>query len=170
MKEDIKKEKNIKKKRKTALIVLAALIVVSAAAELIINAGKEDVANVHIQIRCDNVAEAMDTLKDPALAEYIPEDGIAMARLKYIAAEGDSVLQILEKICSNNNIEVKKDKDGLIESIGYLKNGDCGEDSGWVYMVNGKLMDENPADVKVTDGDEIVWTFTLNGGRDVENV
>ena len=114
----MKKEKDIKVKRKAALIVLAVLIVVSAAAELIINAGKEDVANVHIQIRCDKVAEAPETLVDPALEEYIPEDGIAMARLKYIAKEGDSVLEILEKICSNNNIEVKKDKEGLVETIG----------------------------------------------------
>ena len=66
------KEKNIKKKRKAALIVLAVLIVVSAAAELIINAGKEDTANVHIQIRCDEVAEAPEILTDPALAEDIP--------------------------------------------------------------------------------------------------
>ena len=128
--------------------VLAVLIVASAAAELIINAGTEDTANVHIQIRCDEVAEAPEMLTDPALAEYIPEDGIAMARLKYIAKEGDSVLQILEKICKNNNIEVKKTEDGLIEAIGYLKNGDC----------------------KVMGGEEIVWAFTLNGGNDIENV
>ena len=142
------KEKNVKAKRKAALIVLAVLIVVSAAAELIINAGKEDTANVHVQIRCDEVAEAPEMLTDPALAEYIPEDGIALARLKYIAKEGDSVLQILEKICKNNNIEVKKTEDGLIEAIGYLKNGDC----------------------KVKGDEEIVWTFTLNGGSDIENV
>ena len=164
------KEKNIKKKRTAALIVLAVIIVVSTAAELIINAGKEDTANVHIQIRCDEVAEAPEMLTDPALAEYIPEDGVAMARLKYIAKEGDSVLQILEKICKNNNIEVKKTEDGLIEAIGYLKNGDCGEGSGWVYTVNGKLMDENPADYIVRDGDEIVWAFSLNGGSDIENL
>ena len=164
------KEKNVKAKRKTALIVLAVLIVVSAAAELIINAGKEDAANVHIQIRCDEVAEAPEMLTDPALAEYIPEDGIALARLKYIAKEGDSVLQILEKICKNNNIEVKKTEDGLIEAIGYLKNGDCGEGSCWVYTVDGKLMSDNPADSKVKGGEDIVWTFALNGGRDIENV
>ena len=164
------KEKNVKAKRKTALIVLAVLIVVSAAAELIINAGKEDTANVHIQIRCDEVAEAPEMLTDPALTEYIPEDGIALARLKYIAKEGDSVLQILEKICKNNNIEVKKTEDGLIEAIGYLKNGDCGEGSCWVYTVDGKLMSDNPADCKVKGGEDIVWTFALNGGHDIENV
>lgn len=162
------KEKNIKKKRKAALIVLAVLIVVSAAAELIINAGKEDTANVHIQIRCDEVAEAPEMLTDPALAEYIPDDGIAMARLKFIANEGDSVLQILEKICKNKNIEVKKTQDGLIDAIGYLKNGDCGQGSSWVYTVNGELMSDNPADCKVKDGDEIVWAFTLDGGKDIE--
>ena len=64
------------------------------------------------------------------------------------AKEGDSVLQILEKICKNNTIEVKKTEDGLIEAIGYLKNGDC----------------------KVKGGEDIVWTFTLNGGSDIENV
>ena len=164
------KEKNVKAKRKTALIVLAVLIVVSAAAELIINAGKEYTANVHIQIRCDEVAEAPEMLTDPALAEYIPEDGIALARLKYIAKEGDSVLQILEKICKNNNIEVKKTEDGLIEAIGYLKNGDCGEGSCWVYTVDGKLMSDNPAYCKVKGGEEIVWAFTLNGGSKIENV
>ena len=84
--------------------------------------------------------------------------------------EGDSVLQILEKICKNNNIEVKKTEDGLIEAIGYLKNGDCGEGSCWVYTVDGKLMSDNPADCKVKGGEDIVWTFTLNGGNDIENV
>lgn len=164
------KEKDIKKKRKLALIVLAVLIVVSAAAELIINAGKEGTANVYIQIRCDSVAEATEKLEDQTLVEYIPEDGVAMARLKFIANEGDSVLQILEKICKNKNIEVKKTQDGLIDAIGYLKNGDCGEGSRWVYTVNGELMNDNPADCKVRNGDEIVWTFTLNGGHDIENV
>ena len=86
----MKKEKDIKVKRKAALIVLAVLIVVSAAAELIINAGKDDIANVHIQIRCDRVAEEPEKLIDPALIEYIPEDGVAMARLKFIDRLGSN--------------------------------------------------------------------------------
>lgn len=166
----MKKEKDIKVKRKAALIVLAVLIVVSAAAEFIINAGKDDIANVHIQIRCDRVAEEPEKLIDPALIEYIPEDGVAMARLKFIATEGDSVLDVLEKICKNKRIEVKKTQDGLIDTIGYIKNGDCGEGSCWIYTVDGKLMSDNPADCKVKGGEDIVWTFTLNGGHDIENV
>ena len=164
------KKKNIKKKRMAALIVLAVLIVVSAAAELIINAGKEGTANVHIQIRCDKLAEAPEKLKDQTLVQYIPDDGEALARLKYIANDGDSALDILEKICSNKNIEIKKNSEGAIQSIGYFKNGDCGQGSGWVYTVNGRLMDEDPAEYIVRDGDEIVWAFSLNGGRDIEDV
>lgn len=164
------KEKNIKKKRTAALIVLAVIIVVSTAAELIINAGKEGTANVYIQIRCDKVAEVPEKLTDPELAQYIPDDGVALARLKYIANDGDSALHILEKICSNKNIEINKTTEGVIQSIGYFKNGDCGQGSGWVYTVNGKLMDENPADYIVRDGDEIVWAFSLNGGSDIENL
>ena len=94
-------KKNIKSKRKAALIALVVIFAVSAAAELIINAGREGTADVYVQIRCDEVSEAPEKLTDQALVGYIPEDGVAMARLKYIANEGDSVLEILEKICKN---------------------------------------------------------------------
>lgn len=163
-------KKNIKSKRKAALIALVVIFAVSAAAELIINAGREGTADVYVQIRCDEVSEAPEKLTDQALVGYIPEDGVAMARLKYIANEGDSVLEILEKICKNNNIEMKETEDGHIDAIGNLKTGDCGEGSGWVYLVNGKQRSEKPADCKVTDGDEIVWAFTLDGRKGIENV
>ena len=54
-----------------------------------------------------------------------------------------------------------------IEGINYLYEFDGGTLSGWMYKVNGQFPNYGCSQYFVEDGDEIVWMYTCDLGRDV---
>ena len=43
----------------------------------------------------------------------------------------------------------------------------CGELSGWMYKVNNKFPKYGCSNYNLKDGDDIVWSYTCDLGRDV---
>ncbi|HHT01755.1 MAG TPA: DUF4430 domain-containing protein [Firmicutes bacterium] len=58
---------------------------------------------------------------------------------------------------------------GYVRSIGDLAEFDHGPESGWMFSVNDDYPDVGAADWRVSDGDQIRWSYTLNLGADVGN-
>jgi hypothetical protein len=54
-----------------------------------------------------------------------------------------------------------------IEGINYLYEFDAGEQSGWMYRVNGAFPNYGCSDYILEDGDSIVWAYTCDMGRDL---
>jgi len=54
-----------------------------------------------------------------------------------------------------------------IEGINYLYEFDAGEQSGWMYKVNGAFPSYGCSDYILEDGDSIVWAYTCDMGRDL---
>ena len=50
-----------------------------------------------------------------------------------------------------------------IEGINNLYEFDCGNQSGWMYKVNGWFPNYGCSSYNLKDGDSIVWAFTCNG-------
>lgn len=130
---------------------------------------------VTIAIRCDTVLENWDAL-DPALRseEYVPSDGVILPPTTYVLREGDTVFDLLERTARYNRIQLEyqgADQNVLgtayIQGINYLYEFSCGSTSGWVYAVNGVFPSRGCSEYLLSDGDEIVWYYTCDLGRDV---
>jgi hypothetical protein len=86
---------------------------------------------------------------------------------------GDTVLDLLIRVTREQRIHMAhrgRGRTGYVEGIDNLYEFDHGPASGWVYSVNGVFPDRSAGGWEADQGDEIVWWFTLDAGRDVEAV
>ncbi len=120
----------------------------------------EIVGSVTMTIRCDTVAGRDD---------HIPEDGVILPVTVFAIDANDTVYDILTEAARTYKIHIdKKGAEGLVyvSGIGYLYEFDFGDLSGWTYTVGGERADVGCDGYDLSDGDEIVWTYTLTLGKD----
>ena len=131
----------------------------------------EDIETVFLTIRCDAVFDRWDDL-EPALrsGDFIPQDGMILVRTEYVLRKGDTVYDILNRAVRHNRIHMESSSAGgfgvYVKGIGQLYEFDCGELSGWQYLVNGTSQNFGCDQYLPADGDEIVWYYTCDLGRD----
>lgn len=116
-----------------------------------------------LQITCSSVLSHMDRLKDN-IKKIIPPDGVILEGT-YEFAEGDTVFDVLKKVCSEQNIMIDYVftpgfSTYYIKGINQLYEFDCGDESGWMYSVNGKEPDMGCSQYKVKKNDNIVFYYT----------
>lgn len=124
-----------------------------------------------IEIRCDTVVDT-SKLENPAVAPYVPADGVILAVTELEYTPGDSVFDVLLRATMERNIHMEFRDDNMysgkyIEGINYLYEMDGGPLSGWMYKVNGQFPNYGCAAYQVKDGDAIVWMYTCDLGVDV---
>lgn len=88
--------------------------------------------------------------------KLIPEDGWLFPQTTMTVSEGASVLSALRQT------GLAVETDGVppyVVGVGGLYAGDVGELSGWMYTVNGETPMVGCEEQKVTDGDEILWSY-----------
>ena len=129
----------------------------------------EPVGTARIAIRCDR-ALACETLKEETRA-ILPENGV-IGEGELTLYEGDTAFTALTRYCKEHKIalaSVGATRYGVyVEGIGGLYELDGGASSGWMFSVNGEFPGKSAGDVSVVDGDEILWVYTLDLGKDVE--
>jgi len=127
---------------------------------------------VYVTIRCDTILNNMDKLK-PGKAEFVPGDGVILPQMKVAYAEGETVFDILVRVCDTANIQLEYSWEPLydayyIEGIHNLYEFDCGGESGWMYKVNGWFPNYGVSAYTVKDGDSIAFLYSCHGlGTDV---
>lgn len=125
-----------------------------------------------IEIRCDTILNNMKDLT-PGLDVYVPDSGTILATTSVSFTAGETVFDVLKRICSERNIQIEYSYTPLygsyyIEGINHLYEFDCGQQSGWMYKVNGWFPNYGCSSYKLEDGDTIVWCYTCKGlGTDV---
>lgn len=124
-----------------------------------------------ISISCSTVLDQMKLLKDNK-KKIIPKDGIFLGNTTVTVKKGSSVFDVLQKVTKENKIQLEYNytpayKNYYIEGIGNLYEFDAGELSGWMYCVNGEFPGYGCSSYTVKDGDEILWVYTCNLGKDV---
>ena len=128
---------------------------------------------VTLEIRCDTLSQNMDRLENPAIKDYIPEDGTILAKTTYKGTTDNTVFDALNTLCRNNDIQLEFSYTPLyasyyIEGINYLYEFDAGPQSGWMYKVNDWFPNYGCSSYYLHDGDTIVWCYTCEGlGTDV---
>lgn len=116
-----------------------------------------------LQITCSAVLEHMDKLKDSA-KKMVPADGIILTGT-YSFTEGDTAFDVLKKACAERNILIDYVftpgfSTYYVKGINQLYEFDCGDESGWMYTVNGKKPDYGCSQYEVKKNDDIVFYYT----------
>ncbi len=127
---------------------------------------------VYITIRCDSILNNMADLT-PGKAEFVPADGVILPTVKVSFSDGETVFDVLKRICDNMHIQLEYSWSPMydtyyIEGINNLYEFDCGSQSGWMYKVNGWFPNYGVSAYDLTEGDQIVFAYTCKGlGTDV---
>lgn len=125
-----------------------------------------------ITIRCDTILNNMGNLtagKDI----YVPSNGVILATSTLSFEDGETVCDVLKSACSLAGIPLEYSWTPMydsyyVEGINNLYEFDCGEQSGWIYKVNGWFPNYGCSTYTLKNGDVIVWCYTCNGlGADV---
>ena len=158
------KKKNVKSFLAVGVIaVLAVLLVLltnfqSADAYYGDTETKQNViGEVTLSIRCDVLVGMTDS-------EYVPKDGVILETMTLEIEKGDTVYDILAEATRKNRIHMETSGTGelaYIEGIAYLYELQFGDLSGWVYSVNGESASVGCGSYELSDGDEILWEYTL---------
>lgn len=124
-----------------------------------------------ISISCASILAHMDWLAD-GKAELVPEDGVILAPTEVTFYGGESVFNVLQRVCKQNKIHMEfmntpMYNSAYIEGINNLYEFDCGELSGWMYSVNDWFPNYGCSRYQLSDGDVICWKYTCDLGVDV---
>ena len=104
---------------------------------------------------------------------YVPANGCILSTSTVEFEKGETVYDVLSRVCSYAGIQMEASWTPLynsyyVEGINNLYEFDCGNQSGWMYKVNGWFPNYGCSSYYLEDGDTIVWTYTCNGlGADV---
>ena len=125
-----------------------------------------------IEIRCDTILNNMGNLT-AGKEGYVPSSGTILGTTQVTFYEGETVFDVLQRVCSSAGIQLEYSWTPIydsyyIEGINHLYEFDCGNESGWMYKVNGWFPNYGCSSYDLTDGDTIVWCYSCNGlGADV---
>lgn len=122
-------------------------------------------------IECGTVLNNMDKVTD-GKEKVIPDDGVIYAKKKVTFYEGESVFDVLLRETKNNRIQMEYSftpmyNSNYIKGINNLYEFDCGDLSGWQYIVNGWSPNYGCSRYIVKEGDAIEWRYTCDMGRDL---
>lgn len=124
-----------------------------------------------ISIECTTVFDNLNDL-EKGKEEIIPEDGIILPPTAAGFSEGESVFDVLQRICRENKIHMESSwtpmyNSAYIEGINNLYEFDCGSGSGWMYCVNGVYPNYGCSSYILKSGEVVEWRYTCDLGKDI---
>ena len=125
-----------------------------------------------ISLRCDTILQNRTAL-DAAKLPYVPADGVILPATEVEFTEGETVFDVLQRVCTAADIQLEYSWTPLydsyyIEGINHLYEFDCGPQSGWMYRVNGRFPNHGCSAYELQGGEVIDWLYTCKGlGTDV---
>lgn len=124
-----------------------------------------------ISISCATILNNMSKL-DKDKKDIVPKDGWILKEKTVTFKEGESVFDILQRVCKDNKIHMEASftplyNSSYVEGIYNLYEFDCGSLSGWMYSVNGVFPNFGCSQYIVKKGDVIRWQYTCDLGKDV---
>lgn len=122
-------------------------------------------------IECSTILNNLDML-DPEKLEMVPSNGVILATTTVTFYEGESVFDVLQRLCKEKGIHMEFSwtpiyNSAYIEGIHNLYEFDCGNLSGWMYRVNGWYPNYGCSRYQLQQGDVVQWRYTCDLGEDV---
>lgn len=123
----------------------------------------ETVPSCTLSISCGELLDWLEELPEETRA-LVPEDGVICPETRVEFAEGDSVFDVLQRVCRDAGIHLEFSvtpayDSAYIEGIANLYEMDCGPLSGWSYTVNGLSPNYGCGQYTVAEGDVICWAY-----------
>lgn len=122
-------------------------------------------------IECSTI---LNNLKDlePDKLDAVPSSGIIFAVQTVTFYEGESVYDVLQRICKENGIQMEASwtpmyNSAYVEGIHNLYEFDCGSGSGWMYRVDGWYPNYGCSRYQLKQGERIEWRYTCDLGKDI---
>lgn len=122
-------------------------------------------------IECSAIFNNLKDL-DPDKLDVLPKNGIIFPKTTVTFYEGESVYDVLQRICMENNIHMESSwtpiyNSAYVEGIHNLYEFDCGSGSGWMYRVNGWYPNYGCSRYQLAQGDVVEWRYTCDLGADI---
>ena len=122
-------------------------------------------------IECSTILNNLDMLDSDKL-EIVPSNGVILAKTTVTFYEGESVFDVLQRLCREKGIHMEAEwtpiyNSAYVEGIHNLYEFDCGALSGWMYKVNGWYPNYGSSRYQLKNGDEVEWRYTCDLGNDV---
>ncbi len=122
-------------------------------------------------IECSTILNNLDQL-DPDKLEMVPSGGTILARTTVTFSEGESVFDVLQRLCREKGIHMESSwtpiyNSAYVEGIHNLYEFDCGSLSGWMYRVNGWYPNYGCSRYQLANGDVVEWRYTCDLGHDI---
>lgn len=122
-------------------------------------------------IECSTI---LNNLKDlePDKMDAVPSNGIIFAAQTVTFYEGESVYDVLQRICKENGIQMEASwtpiyNSAYVEGIHNLYEFDCGSGSGWMYRVDGWYPNYGCSRYQLKQGEVVEWRYTCDLGKDI---
>lgn len=134
-----------------------------------VNTGKTYTCTFSIE--CATILNNLSAL-EPDKLEIVPSNGVILPKTVVTFYEGESVFDVLQRICRENGIHLESEwtpiyNSAYIEGIHNLYEFDCGSLSGWMYRVNGWYPNYGCSRYQLAEGDVVEWRFTCDLGNDI---
>ena len=135
------------------------------------NQEKGKAITVTFSIECSTILNNLHQL-DPDKLEMVPSGGVILPATTVSCYEGESVFEVLQRVCRDNGIHMESSwtpiyNSAYIEGIHNLYEFDCGSLSGWMYRVNGWYPNYGCSRYVLADGDVVEWRYTCDLGNDI---
>ena len=122
-------------------------------------------------IECATILNNLSML-DPEKLEMVPSGGVILAKTAVTFYEGESVYDVLLRLCKEKGIHMEASwtpiyNSAYVEGIHNLYEFDCGALSGWMYRVNGWYPNYGSSRYQLKDGDLVEWRYTCDLGQDI---
>ena len=128
---------------------------------------KAPALQVTISIDCATAVANRDQLKEGVT---IPDNGVILGKTKVTIEAGESVYDVLKRVCGQKGIALKVSGSGssvYVQGIGGLREFDCGKQSGWQYFVNGSYVSTGCGRYTLQGGERIEFKYTCASGSDL---
>jgi len=160
------------KKKKIDLVLGAAIIaMLTGCGDRNAAPAAADADTCTISISCAAILDN-EALCDTEKWELVPADGWILPLTEVGFSEGESVFDVLQRVCREQKIHMEFENtpvydSAYIEGIANLYEFDVGPLSGWMYSVNDWFPNYGCSRYQICDGDVICWVYTCDLGYDV---
>lgn len=122
-------------------------------------------------IDCSSILNNLKDLNKDKLDE-VPSNGIILTKQTVTFNEGESVYDVLQRVCKENNIQMDASftpiyNSAYVKGIHNLYEFDCGNLSGWMFSVNGWYPNYGCSRYQLEKDDVVEWHYTCDLGKDV---
>lgn len=122
-------------------------------------------------IECSTILNNLSDLEADKL-DILPSNGVIFPAQTVNFYEGESVYDVLQRICKERHIHMESSwtpmyNSAYVEGIGNLYEFDCGSGSGWMYRVNGWYPNYGCSRYQLKQGERVEWRYTCDLGKDI---